>query len=145
MTDPKTILFYALITFAVTALGVLGKIAVGLGNALLKKLNQEALTVKVGVAAEQLGVVVDMIKQTVLPELEIAAEDGRIDDKERAHLRDLALGEAKRRLGPDFWRDLFKQLGVPEQDRDAWILGQVEALVLRAKAGSKSAASPVGE
>lgn len=103
------------------------------GDAWIDKIGDDRTRTRVELAKGEILTAVGLVGQTLAPEFRAAAADGKITDEERAHLRQTALTEAKRRFGPSFWTDLMQRLELPATDVDAWILAQVEAYVFQSK------------
>lgn len=133
VTDPKTILLAALAMLGVGVLTVLTNVVRALGDALVKKIRNEEVRAGVAVVSAEVATVVDMIEQTLRPGIEASLEDGKVDDAELAALRATALAAVKARFGADFWARFFGALGVPDANRDKWLVEQIEAQVLRHK------------
>lgn len=119
------------------------------GDAWIDKIGDDRTRTRVELAKGEILTAVGMVGQTLAPEYRAAAADGKITEEERAHLRQTALTEAKRRFGPSFWTDLMKRLELPPSEQDAWILAQVEAYVFQSKQppsppNGNSAGSPGG-
>lgn len=134
--DPMTILYVALAMLGAAILGVAGKVVGALGDALIKKIRNEEVKAGLAVVGSEASIVVDMIEQTLKPQLVASLADGKIDEQEMAALRETALSALKGRFGADFWERLFAAVGVPPEGRDKWLLAVIEAYVLRQKSSA---------
>lgn len=115
------------------------------GNAWIDKIQDDRTRSRVVLAKDEIGTAVEMISQTLLPAIRQATADGKVTPEEGKRLRDLALAEAKNRLGLEFWHDLMQRMGLPVEKLDEWILAQVEAHVFRHKQANGAPKAPAVE
>lgn len=140
--DAQTIIWMAVATFGAGVLAIATKILSAWGDAQIAKIKNDDLRGKVSLAKDEIGDVVYMISQVLVPEVKAAAADGKVSPAERDKLRARALELAHERFSPEFWDDLTKHLGVPSLDE--WILGQVESRVFRMNMERQGASSVEG-
>jgi hypothetical protein len=131
--DAQSVIWMAVATFGAGLLAVLTKILSAWGDAQIAKLKNDDLRGKVTLAKNEIGDVVYMISQVLVPEVKAAAADGRVTPEEREKLQRRAIELARERFSPEFWNSLMEHLGVPVAGLDEWILGQVESRVFRMK------------
>lgn len=129
--DAQSIFWMAVATFGAGLLAVVTKILTAWGDAQVAKIKNDDLRGKVTLAKNEIGDVVYMISQVLVPEVKKAAEDGKVSPEEREKLRARAVELARERFSPDFWKELMTHLGV--ENLDEWIIGQVESRVFRMK------------
>lgn len=136
------IVWAAIAGLVVTILGVGATVVKAWGDQLVDKIKNDKVRDKVHIAKDEIGSVVFMISQTLVPAVRKAAADGRIDERERKQLRQVALEEAQARFSDEWWDNLMGELGIPKGRRAEWILGQVEAWVFRMKMQRDTGADP---
>jgi hypothetical protein len=129
--DAQSIFWMAVATFGSALLAVATKILNSWGDAQVAKIKNDDLRGKVTLAKTEIGDVVYMISQVLVPEVKKAAEDGKVSPEEREKLRKRAVELARERFSPEFWKELMAHLGV--ENLDEWIIGQVESRVFRMK------------
>jgi len=129
--DAQQIFWMAAATFGAGLLTLLTKIASAWGDAQIDKIKSESLRGQVTLAKNEIGDVVYMISQVLVPEVKAAAQDGKVSAEEREKLQAKAISLTRERFSPEFWAGLVKQLGIPTDGLDEWILGQVESRVFR--------------
>jgi len=129
--NAQQIFWMAAATFGAGLLALLTKIASAWGDAQISKIKNDSLRGSVTLAKNEIGDVVYMISQVLVPEVKAAAADGKVSAEEREKLQAKAISLTRERFSPEFWEGLVKQLGIPGNSLDEWILGQVESRVFR--------------
>ena len=134
------IIFMVLVPFAAAGVHWLGSRA---GDLIRAKVDNEALR---GVLLRLNDAVVTAVKdleQTVVDEMKVAAEDGRISREERRRIKDKAVRHVKSYLGPTGLKELGNVLGLWDLAVEDFIGSKVEAAVLDLRrAGAPTAPVP---
>ena len=124
------IIFMVLVPFAAAGVHWLGSRA---GDLIRAKVDNEALR---GVLLRLNDAVITAVKdleQTLVDEVKLAAEDGRISREERRRIKDKAVRQVKSYLGPTGLKELGAVLGLWELSVEDFIGSKVEASVLDLK------------
>ena len=121
------IIFMVLVPFAAAGVHWLGSRA---GDLIRAKVDNEALR---GVLLRLNDAVITAVKdleQTLVDEVKLAAEDGRISREERRRIKDKAVRQVKSYLGPTGLKELKDVLGLWDLAVEDFIGSKVEAAVL---------------
>ena len=134
------IIFMVLVPFAAAGVHWLGSRA---GDLIRAKVDNEALR---GVLLRLNDAVITAVKdleQTLVDEVKLAAEDGRISREERRRIKDKAVRQVKSYLGRTGLKELKDVLGLWDLAVEDFIGSKVEAAVLDLRrAGAPTAPVP---
>lgn len=115
---------------------VLGAALTGLVGVGIKYLTSKIKNEQVRHATEQAGaavlVAVQSVEQTMRPQLVAALADGKLDDEEKATLREAALEAVRVQMGGTF-QGLADSLGLSLDEARKYLLDRIEATVLAQK------------